>query len=364
MENSKNKELNERKKLILKAIIEAHVKGGGPVGSKYLTQNKQIALSSATIRNEMAELEEMGYLEQPHTSAGRIPSEYGYRFYVNNLIQRYKMTSAELRRLNSLMKSKLTELDFVLDRATKTAAALTNYTSLSVKPKQRTVYASHFKTVYISPNFFILVMLMSNGMVKTRQLRTEFPVSEDLLERLEALLNANISGVDPDNVTVPMIIEMESKMPECETLINPIIKCVYEVINEIDSGDLRYEGVNLLLQYPEYSDIERFKSMLGMLERKDELLNLISSSEHDGLQVYIGSENSVDIMKSSSLIFKTVKRGGKIVGAIGVIGPCRMDYSKVITTIDCLARTISDEETDALTSGDGGSETENEETTK
>ena len=139
-------ELNDRKKMILKAIIEAHVQAGEPVGSKYLTQNKQIALSPATIRNEMAELESLGYLEQPHTSAGRVPSEVGYRFYVNSLMQKYRMSQNELARMNALAKSRLSEIDRLLETATGLAAALTNYTSIAIKPKQSTAVVDKFKT--------------------------------------------------------------------------------------------------------------------------------------------------------------------------------------------------------------------------
>ena len=336
-----NRELNERKKLILKAIVEAHVRDGGPVGSKYLTQDKQIALSSATIRNEMAELEEMGYLKQPHTSAGRIPSEYGYRFYVNRLMQKYRMSAAELRRINSAMRSRISELDSILENVPKIMSSLTNYTSLAVKPRQRTVIVAHFKTMLLGENIILLVMLMNTGAVKTKQLRLGFRISQETLTKLEMLLNAYVAGVDPSQITLQMMMELEAQLPEYEQLISPIIKVVYEVINEIDSGDLKLSGVDLLLQYPEYADIERFKSLLGMLEKKDDLLNLISNADRDSVQVYIGSENSVDIMKSSSLVFKTVVRDGRVVGAIGVLGPCRMDYSKVITVVDYLAGEIS-----------------------
>lgn len=182
--NGDGSRLNERKKLILKAIIEAHVKEGEPVGSKYLTQNKQIALSSATIRNEMSELEEMGYLEQPHTSAGRVPSEHGYRFYVNSLMQKYRMSQNELARMNTLVKSRLAEVDKLLETATQLAAALTNYTSIAIKSGQSAAVITKFRLVFLTDEMLMLVMLMADGSVKTSQIHAEIRIDADMLERL------------------------------------------------------------------------------------------------------------------------------------------------------------------------------------
>ena len=166
-------ELSERKKLILKAIIDAHIAGGEPVGSKYLVESKQIACSSATIRNEMAELEAMGYLEQPHASAGRVPSERGYRFYVDSLIEHYAMTAREIGQINQLLQSKMAELDQILLTASRVASNLTNYTGFAVKPGTSSVNVRRFDVVFLDERTFILVMVASGGQVKTRTLRTD-----------------------------------------------------------------------------------------------------------------------------------------------------------------------------------------------
>ncbi len=334
-------QLSERKKKILKAIVEAHIKEGEPVGSKYLTQAGGISLSPATIRNEMAELEEMGYLEQPHTSAGRIPSELGYRFYVNDLMQPHALTVKEQNELDSMTKSKLTELDQVLERATKLITELTNYTSIAVRPRQTTATVRHFKLVHLNENTFLLIMITSAEVVKTKQIHVAMPVSEGMLERLELGLNLYVSGKTPDEITLPVIMELEEKLHDLQPLVGPIIRCVYEVISELDGGELKLEGMNRLLQYPDYSDLQELKDLLGTLEHKEELLNLISTSDRDHVNVLIGSENAVDVMHNSSLVFKTVKSGGRVVGAIGVIGPTRMDYSRVISTVEQLADSIA-----------------------
>ena len=347
-----NPELNERKKMILKAIIEAHVNMGEPVGSRYLSESKQIFLSSATIRNEMAELEELGYLKQPHTSAGRIPSERGYRLYVNNLMQNYRISPEELNRIGSMLKRKTSEFDQLLEMTTALTSSLTNYAALAaIRPQTSEVSVLQFKTMKLSEGAFLLVMMMSNDEVKTRKIRTEYDIDEMTLKRLEGVLNAHLSGVSADGLTVPVIIEMEKEIPECSDLISPIVKIVYETVGESVTGNLRYSGINRLLQYSEFADTATFGGFLGALENKEEILKIISKADPDKVNVVIGSENSVDVMKNSSFVFKPIKKGGKAIGAIGVIGPTRMDYSKVISTIDCLARLLSDRQSKQLPAG-------------
>jgi heat shock gene repressor HrcA len=335
-------ELDERKKMILRAIVDAHIKGGGPVGSKYLTQNQQITLSSATIRNEMAELETLGYLEQPHTSAGRIPSELGYRFYVNSLMESYRLSTVELRQLNNLMRAKIAELDKLLEGAGKLISALTNYTSLAVKPRQHAVVITHIRTLYLDAQTFLLVLITSADAVKTKYVRSPINVTEELLRKLERELNAFLTAVPMESVTLPLIMELTARLSDCEALVSPIIKCVYEAVGEIDGGDLHVEGINLLLQYPEYADVDRFKELLGLLERKEDILNIVSDSDDSRTQVIIGCESPVEIMHNSTLIFKKIISGGRVVGAIGVLGPCRMDYSRVISTVEHMAKNIAE----------------------
>lgn len=335
--------LNERKKLILKAIIEAHVKEGEPVGSKYLTQNKQIALSSATIRNEMSELEEMGYLEQPHTSAGRVPSENGYRFYVNSLMQKYRMSQNELARMNTLVKSRLAEVDKLLETATQLAAALTNYTSIAIKPGQSAAVITKFRLVFITDEMLMLVMLMADGTVKTSQIHAEIRIDADMLERLELMLNTRVAGKRADEITMPLVMELEKSFGDGDSLVGPVLKCICGTLGEDSDGEVRLSGVNHLLEYPEYADAHKFKELLGVLEEKRDLLKLVSESDGDAdkPQVIIGSENSVEEMQDSALVFQKIRSGGKVVGAIGILGPRRMDYSKVISTVEYIAENIS-----------------------
>ncbi len=335
-----SRELSERKKLILKAIIDTHINMGEPVGSKYLTRYEEITFSSATIRNEMAELEEMGYLEQPHTSAGRIPSQLGYRFYVDQLMQHYRITAAELGELDKLMKLKAAEVDRILDRATKLMSMLTNYTGVALKRSVTQTTIARFDVMYLSPRSFILVMLTASGAVKTRQIRLGFDLPRATAEKLAAVLNEFAAGREIDKLTLPEILAMQSGVESGEQLINPIIKAIWETVNEPEDSELMFDGVNNLLSYPEYSDIGAVRDMLGLLDDKVELTEVMSGAKGEGTNIFIGSESPVEVMNNSSLIFRTVKSGERIVGAIGVIGPRRMDYSKVVSLVDYMSRNI------------------------
>ncbi len=340
MAENNNPKLSERKKRILKAIVDAHIVDGEPVGSKYIMQDEHLNCSSATIRNEMAELEALGYLEQPHTSSGRVPSELGYRFYVDSLIESYAMTTREITEINKLLKSKMTELDQILLAASKLAGNLTNYTSFVIKPKANSVRIKRFDVIFVDRHSLLLIMISEQGTVLTKRLSLDASVSEVAANELAMALNDHIAGLSADEITLPIIVELENSMGEWSSIVNPIIKIIYESMNELDGGDLKVSGMDRLLQYPEYSNKEQLRELLGILENKEEVLELVSDSDGEGVSVVIGSESSVKVMNNSAIVFKPVVRNGKTIGAIGILGPRRMDYAKVVATIEGLAGNV------------------------
>ena len=337
-------ELSERKKLILKAIIDSHIENGEPVGSKFLTQNKQIAYSSATIRNEMAELEEMGLLEQPHTSAGRIPSELGYRFYVDSLVERYNLTQNELAELKRLVLTKQTELDTILQSAMQLAAKLTNYTAMALRPRMLRITVNRYELMRLDEYTLVLIMVIGQT-IKTRHVRSQVPVPPEAGIQLAKVLNECAADKTAEEMTMPLLMHMERQMGEYDFLVSPVIKGVCETITGFDGGEIRFEGINHLLSYPEYYDMDRLKEMLALFERKEDLVKILSEEAgqmgSEQVQIFIGRENLVKIMDNSTLIFKTIKRHGTPVGAIGIIGPTRMDYKRVIATIDTLSNGVA-----------------------
>lgn len=354
--------LSERKKMILKAIIDAHIENGEPVGSKYLTQGGRFSYSSATIRNEMAELEALGYLEQPHTSAGRIPSEAGYRFYVDSLVERYRMSQSEAESLKAQLREKQAEIDGILDTAMRLAASMTNYTALAVRPRIASMSVKKFELIPVDQTSMVLVMVTAGGAVRTQNIVSQRPVTEEALKKLANLMNIRLTGLTGDQYTLPIMMELESAMGEYSFLVDPVVKSVCQIISGTSKGDIKIDGVDRLLSYPEFYDIGRLKDMLAMFERKDELLQLISGDtapmmpsgqpDSDDVHVYIGSENPVILMDNSTLVFKPVKKDGRTVGALGIIGPTRMNYRKVISMIDDITNSISDVlDTPALSDG-------------
>ena len=337
-----NRGLSERKKQILKAIVDAHIEGGGPVGSKYILQNRQLSCSSATIRNEMAELEEMGYLEQPHASAGRVPSVQGYRFYVDSLIEHYAMTTNEIAQINDLLKAKMGELDQILLAASNLASNLTNYTGIAIKPRALSVSVSKFETIYLEPDHFILVAVTSTGAVKSKHIRTDFAMSQASVARLASALNEHLVGLSADQITLPCIMKTEAQMGGDSAVVSIVIKVIYGLISELDEGEMRVSGIDRLLQYPEYSDVSQLQELLGTLEKKEDILNLVSRTDNDDINVVIGTESEVKVMNNSALVFKPIVQNGRTVGAIGILGPRRMDYAKVLATLEGLSGNIAD----------------------
>ncbi len=346
----RNQELSERKKLILKAVIDAHIKNGEPVGSKTLTRHELISCSSATIRNEMAELENLGYLEQPHTSAGRIPSEAGYRFYVDWLLDRYNLTNAEIDELRTNLSQKQAELDSIMETAVKLAAKLTNYTALSVKPKILRITVSRYEIMRIDDYTCMLIMLIGS-MVKTKYMHSDAPIPQQAAAQLSSVLNMTATGITASEFNMPLIMKMEGAMGEYDYMVTPVVKAICQAMSEFDGSDLKFEGVNRLLSYPEFYDVDRLREILALFEKKDALLDVLSDTNgsDDGLKILIGRENVVKVMDNSTLIFKSIIQNGTPVGAIGIIGPTRMDYRRVIATVDSLAKGVSA----ALDSGRG-----------
>ncbi len=332
--------LSERKKLILKAIVEAHIQGGEPVGSKYLTESKQLTCSSATIRNEMAELESMGFLEQPHTSAGRVPSKQGYRFYVDALLEEYAMTAKDIAQINQLMKIKMAELDSILDKASKAATELTNYTGFAIKPRAHSATATKFEAAMIDPHSFILIVVSSSGAVKTRNVITETEIDTRTVERITEALNDLATGLNAAEISLPILMQLENRIGDA-ALLNTVTKAIYEILSDLDSGELKVSGLQKLLQYPEFSNTENLGELLSALERKDDILDLVGDASDDRVNVVIGSEGAVKVINNSTLVFKPILRGGKTVGAIGVIGPLRMDYARVLAMLDNLGENVT-----------------------
>ena len=333
--------ISERKEKILQAVVDSYIVSCEPISSAEIKENYLPNLSSATIRNELSALEEMGYLAQPHTSAGRVPSELGYRYYVDALVRQYADTRSEIDEINQALRYKLTEMDQILSEVSRLASSFTDYTGIAFKPGVGKVRIVQFKSVLLSQKDFLLVMTFEGDIVKTKTIHLGFPLSEDTLRRFTEALNIYLVNLPSDSITMPTIMKLEAIMGSAGAMVHPVVKAIYETMNELDTADVKLEGITKLLQYPEYSDISDFRNLMGMFEEKEKFLNVISSKADDknDIQVYIGTEDESDAMRNTAMIFKNVTIGGKQF-AIGVIGPKRMNYSKVIEMLNGLASGI------------------------
>jgi len=335
-------DLNERKKLILKAVVDTYIEKCEPVGSKYLVDYYNIDLSPATIRNTMSELEQLGLLEQPYTSAGRIPSSLGYRVYVDDLMQNYRLSSKEIKEINENLNIKISRLDKIIEQAGKLMSSLTSLMSVSMTPKSTSVSIVKIDIVYFDLNNFLLVIITSINIVKTKHIYSKTDINPDVLEYLKKVLNNNLVNTDINTVSLPLILNMENMMGSYSNIVSPVLKVIYEAIKDINEAEIYIDGATNLLNMPEYHDLERAKNLINLMENKNALMEIFSKSPHDALKIYIGEENSITSGGDSSFIFKTFSLGDKILGAIGVMGPKRMDYSKIIAKLEYFTGNMAD----------------------
>lgn len=352
--------LNDRKKQILKSIVDAYIDSGEPVGSKYLTTYGNISLSPATIRNEMSELEEMGYLDKPHTSAGRVPSSSAYRLYVDELMENYRLTIDELNVINELMRYKASELDKIITQAGKVISDLTHCVTLSFTQEHGGSVIARFDAVYIDENGFLLVMISGRSSVHSEHIKTECRLTPEGVALLKDVLNESLAGVPMEQVTMPLMMKMEERAGHLAPLIHPIVRAVFNCTHaEADEG-IHVNGLSNLLAYPEFSDVEKLRSIIDVFDKqKEDIRRLLTDSPPDvkadetapnphevipfkdssGMKVYIGGENDGSALADTSLVFCTVPVGSTE-SVIGILGPKRMDYKKVVSTLRQFAESI------------------------
>ncbi len=345
-------ELSERKKQILKSIIDAYIDSGEPVGSKYLTTYTDISLSSATIRNEMSELEEMGFLDKPHTSAGRVPSVRGYKFYVDQMSEDYRLTSGELELLDELTKFKTAQIDRLVDRVNKIMSGVTKYAAVSLAKSGGGVCAERFDTVYIDEKSFLLVMILSDGRVKTEQISSDYTLTEAAVVHIKELLSAKLSGVELSSVSLDKVMELEESFGKHRALVGKILRFAYSAVRGEARDEVRIDGVTNLLSYPEFNSAEKARSIVELvesrrqdirklMEEEEEGENLIFGDEKSGMKIFLGGNSADSALSDTSLVYCTFPVGGTN-AVIGILGPRRMDYKRVVASLKYLADAMSD----------------------
>ncbi len=338
-------ELNERKQKILETIIRNYMETGEPVGSRTVSKYTDLNLSSATIRNEMADLEEMGYILQPHTSAGRIPSDKAYRLYVDTMLQQ---KDQQMEQMQTLMVEKADKIDLLLQQVAKLLAQNTNYTSMVTKPKYQHKKIKFIQLNRISENQLLMLLILDNNHVSNKLLTWNQELDDSVIVQMNFLLNSALNGLDFTEINMAIMQSIKEQAGEYGELASLILDCVSEVMSEEDDSEIYTSGATNILKYPELTDRENITGLLSTFEEKKMLAAWANDStmeddgEEHGIQVYIGEESPVESMKDCSVVTATYKIKEGVYGKIGIVGPKRMDYEKVVGTLENCMQQLDD----------------------
>lgn len=326
-------ELDERKLKILKAIISNYLETGEPVGSRTISKYTDLNLSSATIRNEMADLEELGYIMQPHTSAGRIPTDAGYRLYVDRMMVE---KDVEMEEMKTKLLDRVDKMETMLKQVAKVLAYNTNYATLVSAPQYQNSKLKFIQLSQVDAEQLLAVIVVDGNVIKNKLISVARPLANDELLKLNVLLNTFLQGATLTDINLEMIHTIKAQAGEFADIMENIFQGVAEAIHEADEVEIYTSGTTNMLKYPELGNLEQTTKLLEALEDRQGLNELIDEAMNDdehGIQVYIGEESPVSNMKDCSIVTATYElaEGGK--GTIGIIGPKRMDYQKVVRTL-------------------------------
>ena len=344
--------LTERQRKILKAIIDIYIQTAEPVGSKALAQVLDLGVSTATLRNEMAELIAQGYLEQPHTSAGRVPTHKGYRLYVNELMNSYALTTEDTSELREALRLRIAEYDRMLDEVGRAISKLTHYAAVTAKPRLGAAEAiRHIDLVNCGGNAYAVVIVTGAGLVRNCVAHTAAAVEEDELERLRSALNVILVGVEPEGVTIGHIKKLESVVPpSCAELLGRVIAFIKEIADAAEGFDVSLAGTGNLLDFPEFHDVDKARELLGFLNTAPSADWLVDDTARP-VTFRIGAENGEGPLKNSSLVVARYPLGGGRIGYVGIIGPTRMNYSRLAARLEYFASGLGSLIQDAITDG-------------
>lgn len=330
-------DLDERKRKILVAIIKNYLETGEPVGSRTISKYTDLNLSSATIRNEMADLEEMGYIIQPHTSAGRIPSDKGYRFYVDSLLEEKEKENAEMK---EFLIERVDKVEVMLQQLVRLLAVNTNYATMITSPKYNKNKVKFIQLSKVDEGKLLIVVVVEGNIVKNTIVDIDEELDEETMLKLNMLCNTMLNGLSLSEINLGIISKLKEQAGSHGGIVGNVLDAVAEAISIEDDLEIYTSGTTNIFKYPELSDQQKASELICALEEKDALSNLVNDfldkEDNHGIQVYIGSEMPVQTMKDCSVVTATYELEEGIQGTIGIIGPKRMDYERVMGTLKTL----------------------------
>ena len=330
-------ELDERKRKILEAIIRNYMETGEPVGSRTISKYTDLNLSSATIRNEMSDLEEMGYILQPHTSAGRIPSDKGYRFYVDTIMER---KDQEVTEMKEMMIERADKMELVLKNLAKALAANTNYAAMVSAPQCHSNKVKFIQLSQVDETQLLAVIVLEGNIVRNQMLNLTKPLDNETLLKLNILLNSSLNGLTLSEINLGIIARLKEQAGIHSDIVNEVLDAVAQTIQSEEDLEIYTSGATNIFKYPELSESNKASELIHTFEEKQQLTELVqetlSNESETGIKVYIGNENSVQSMKDCSVITCTYELDEGMQGTIGIIGPKRMNYEKAVDTLKTL----------------------------
>ena len=350
--------LDDRKKKILQAIVEEYIETAEPVSSKDIVEKGEIDFSSATIRNDMAELEKIGLLDKTHTSSGRIPSIKGYRYYVDELMNYNNINRQEVKYIQEQLEAKVNQIEDLTKIATSTLSEVTHYTSVGVSPSVNEKEIQEIKFVLLGSRLLMAVILTQNGMIKETIIKFDEDITNEQVETLTYLFNNRLRGRPLTDIEGPFEDFMHEEMNNMLKVVKPVLEQIKKSIDE--DIQVYTEGANKSFEFPEFKDLEVARNFVNILdtEKTKKLIGILNSDDdEDEIKVYIGDENINEALKDFSVITFKHKENGQDLGTIAIIGPTRMDYSKVISAMKFISKKLNEKNKNML---DKGKETEDE----
>lgn len=336
--------MDERKKRILQAVVDEYVNTAEPVSSSTLVEKYGLNYSSATVRNELAELEKNGYLDKTHTSSGRVPSEKGYRFYVDELIKEDDISLEEMKYIQSKLSTKVNEIEDLAKIATSTLSEITHYTTVAIGPKVETQLIEEIKFVLLGTRMLMAVIITDSGLVKETIIKYNEDITQSQVETLNNLFNSKLKGKPLSKIDKPMEEYILSEINYSIDVIKPIIDQINKIVEEAETIYLK--GANKAFDLPEFKSLELAKNFVNVLDEKEVMLDILDSGMAKDINVYIGDENDKEELKDFSVVTFKHSIGDKELGTIGIIGPKRMNYSKVISVMKYISKKISEQKSD------------------
>ncbi len=333
-------ELTERKKKVLRSIVDLYIRTAEPVGSKAIAELPDMNFSSATIRSEMADLTAMGYLEQPHTSAGRVPSPAGYRLYVDELMADYRLTLDETSRINASFDEKMQQVDKLVERVAKLVSQATDLPAISMAARNRGTTVKHFELLEAAPGSIILVLMLSTDEVLNKLIKLPVSVHESDLKVLSAVLNASMTEITQEQFSAELLDRVTRSAGAAAALVPVIVDFTVDALRGQNSTNVAMAGQMRLLSQPEYRDVDKAQRVITSLD-EEALSNLPALINENGTKVLVGPENVAQELKDTSVVMTKFDIGDGMQGMIGVVGPTRMDYAKVTARLSYFAESLS-----------------------